>query len=311
VTGPVLHAPIYSGVYHAPQPVFYLDTAWPWQQRHSRRWSPRYLYEQTVYVPDGRRETRLDIVAEYRQRVVDARRNRAEVDIEVEAFEVYENGRYLGRIDRIPAHLGRMRATVRRNGQVRVDRDVLLVGSRRKGFELIATSGRGAWHDAYYGRGGVRVGQVDLRRGRVREVRGSRLLSRHRYDRAIPVSLLPDDPSWLLDFGAHAVSAYPYDRGHYTDFGYDDGFFYGSHGRDDRYFRYESDDRYGEERYDDDRYDDDDDRRSGNWGARRDAATNGRERELPSLAQERVETVTLPDGESVELRREVKLRRVN
>ena len=31
---------------------------------------------------------------------------------------------------------------------------------------------------------------------------------------------------------------------------------------------------------------------------------------LPSLSQERVETVTLPDGESVELRREVKLRRV-
>ncbi len=316
-SGPILHAPIYSGVQHyRPQPVFYLDRAWPWERRRSSGWSPRYVYEQTAFVPDGRgRETRLELIAEYRQRVVSAGRNRSEIELDVESFQIYENGRYLGRVDRIPNSLSRMRATVSRRGDVRVDRDVMLVGTRRTGFELVVTSGRGAWHDAYYGRDGVRIGKIDLRRGRVREARGSRLLGRGRYDRLVPVSLLPDDPSWLLDYGDYSISAFPYDRDRYDDYGYDDGYYYGSNGNDARYFdfgrSYGSNDRrqdYGTGRRSDDPYL----VPEGGWDARSSTLNPSDEErfELPSLSQERVETVTLPGGESVELRREVKLRRV-
>ncbi len=312
-SGPILHAPVYPEVhYYRPQPVFYLDRAWPWERRHSSGWSPRYVYEQTAYVPDGRgRETRLELVAEYRQRVVNASRNRSEIELDIESFQIYENGRYLGRVNRIPNSLSRMRATVSRRGDVRVDRDVMLVGTRRTGFELVVTSGRGAWHDAYYGRDGVRVGRVDLRRGKVRESRDSRLLGRGRYNRLIPVSLLPDDPSWLLDYGDYSVSAYPYDRDRYDDYGYDEGFYYGSNGNDNRYFDQSYDVRSNGNRsnYDLSRRADDGYRASEDgWNAVN--PTQEEDFALPSLSQERVETVTLPDGESVELRREVKLRRV-
>ncbi len=318
-SGPVLHAPVYPNAhYYRPQPVFFLDLAWPWERRYSSGWSPRYVYEQTAFVPDGRgRETRLELVAEYRQRVVSAGGNRSEVELDVESFQIYENGRYLGRIDRIPHSLSRMRATVSRRGDVRVDRDVMLVGTRRTGFELIVTRGRGAWHDAYYGRDDVRVGRVDLRRGSVREARGSRLLGRGRYSRLIPISLLPDDPSWLLDYGDYSVSAFPYERDRYDDYGYDEGFYYGSNGNDDRYFEYDHSYGYGsnDRRSNDGRGRAADDPYLTNereWDARSNAANPSDEEAfaLPSLSQERVETVTLPGGESVELRRQVKLRRV-
>jgi hypothetical protein len=307
-----LHVPVHPGAHaYRPQPVVFLDLDWPWERRQQRRWSPRYAYEQTVYVRDGYRDARLEIVTEYRQRVLRAAGRRADVELDIKAFELYQNGRYLGRVDRLPAQLARVRAQVDRRGRVRVDRDVLLVGSRRAGFELLVTRGRGDWHDAYYGRDGVRVARVDLRRGRVHEARGSRLLGWGR-QRLVPVSLLPDDPSWLLDYGAYAPSAFPYDRHRYDDFGFDDGFFYGSHGQDHRYFgsahhsrttRGDDDDRWDDD--DDDRWEDDDrDER------RRSAPQRQGRAELPSLAQERVETVTLPGGETVELRRDVRIRRI-
>jgi hypothetical protein len=59
--------------------------------------------------------------------------------------------------------------------------------------------------NAYRNDHDVRVGKVDLRRGRVRSIRRSRLFSPVSFDGLVPISLLPDDDR-LWDYGRDVIS---------------------------------------------------------------------------------------------------------
>jgi len=113
-------------------------------------------------------------------------------------------------------------ATVFRNGDIAFDRDIFLVGDRRAGFEILSTP----FYDGYAAQGyrygdDVRVGQVDLRKNRVRSKNYSRLFDTRRWQGYAPISLLPEDDGWLWDFGADAISAAYDDYDAY--YGYGDG----------------------------------------------------------------------------------------
>lgn len=195
------------------RPVIRVDLDWPWEHRHRRGWAPRYQYRQVVYLKAGwaRRhyDARLDVRTYYRHRVRSASPSRAEIDIEIDRIELYEDGYYLGSVDRIPSDLSRIRATVYRNGSVRFDRDVFVVGDPRVGFELVSTRHYGRFVlDAYDRAHGYRAGVLDLRRERVVPVRRSRLFDPYNFNGFVPISLLPDDAGWLFDYGRESLSGY-------------------------------------------------------------------------------------------------------
>lgn len=226
--------PVPKGGYHyrPAYPVLHLEYEWPWQYRYQRSWSPRYRYRQVVYIESGYgREqwtSRLDVRTTYRQRVRSASRNRAQLDLDIEAVEIYQDGQYLGRVTRIPDRFGRVRATVHRNGRLTFDRDVSVVGSREAGFEIIATRSYGGYFLSHWQRGDrMDVGFLDLRRNRVERVDYSRLLDYDGYRGYAPVSILPEDERWLGDYGPYAVSTFAYDDDFYDDYRYDDGYYYG------------------------------------------------------------------------------------
>ncbi len=263
--------------------VLHLAYEWPWEQRYRRAWSPRYRYRQVVHVESGygrdRWTSRLEVRTTYRQRVRHASRNRAELDLDIEAVELYQDGRYLGRVNRIPNQIGRVQATVRRNGRISFNRDVFVVGSREVGFEIVATRA----YDGYFLSDWRRdddldVARLDLRRGRAERVRYSRLLDYDGFRGYAPVSLLPEDERWLGDYGPYAVSTYAYDDDFYDSYGYDDGYYYG----------YESG---ATPRYD--------------VGARGETAGTS-----PTLQGESDDTYETPSGARIRLRREAEIQRL-
>lgn len=233
------------------RPFIHIDVRWPWVHRHRHGWRPRYQYRQVIYVDAGwgnnHRRSQIDVRTYYYHELRHATNNRAEIDIYVERIELYQNGRYIGDVQDIPERLGRIRATVHRDGHVDFDRNVFVVGDLQAGFELISTRYYdGFLLDSYRAQHGMRVGAIDLRRGRVVPTSYSYLFNPHDFNGFVPVSLLPDDTSWLLDYGEASFSAAYYDSDPYYYGGYND---YGSEYDDDYY----GDDYYEEDYYEDDR----------------------------------------------------------
>jgi hypothetical protein len=232
------------------RPRIHIDINWPWVHRHRHGWRPRYQYRQVVYIETGwgqrqRRRSQIDVRTYYYHELRHATANQAEVDVYVERIELYEDGRYLGQIDQIPESLGRTRATVYRNGEVRFDRDIFVVGDSYAGFELVSTRFYNDFVlDAYRSSHGLRVGKVDLRRGRVVPTSYSRLFDTRDFQGHVPVSLLPEDHGWLLDYGQQSFSGTYYE---------DDPYYYGGYdGYGDEY----EDTYYGDDYYEEDYYED-------------------------------------------------------
>lgn len=209
------------------RPNLHVDIHWPWEYRYRRHWRPRYRYRQVVYVEVGwgqrNRRSRIDVQTYYRHTVRYATREYAEIDIEVETVEVYEDGRLVGSVRDIPYALGHIRATVFRSGLVDFDRDVFIVGDPYVGFEMISTRHReGYLLDTYGRRDGLEVGRLDFRSERVYPVAYSRLFAPDDFDGYVPITLLPEDRTWLYDYGYDAVSAYDREYDYYGDASYGD-----------------------------------------------------------------------------------------
>lgn len=167
---------------------------WPWVIRYEQHWHPRVRARHVIHVDIGwgssRRSARMEFETVYRQRVRHANRDYAVIDIDIEEVVIYRDGRYIGRVDRIPGHLSRATATVWRNGALEYDRDLFVVGNTFTGFELVS--------EEYLpnGRTRIRAGEVDLRTGRVYGVGRSRLYDPYAPDRFYVQSLLPEDVAW-------------------------------------------------------------------------------------------------------------------
>ncbi len=192
-----------------------IGVAWPWQVRYQRHWRPRYRYRQVVYVNAGwggqRRAARVDVRTYYRHRVLHADDRYAEVEVEIDAIEVYQNDRFLGTVDQIPGSLRKIRATISADGRIDFDRNVFLIGDARSGFELISTRHYDDYlHNAYDERHGYRVGRVDLRSGKVRKVHHSRHFDYRQFNGFVPISLLPDDER-MWDYGRPYLEESSYD----------------------------------------------------------------------------------------------------
>ncbi|MFQ5569332.1 MAG: hypothetical protein ACE5G0_06630 [Rhodothermales bacterium] len=238
------------------RPRIHIDLYWPWMHRHRHGWKPRYQYRQVIYVDAGwgrsYHQAQIDVRTYYYHELRSATANRADVDIYIEKIELYENGRFIGEVHNIPKRLSRIQATVYRDGQVSFDRDVFIVGDTYRGFELISTR----YYDdfvlnAYNRSHGMRVGVVDLQRGRVVSSSHSYLFDPYDFQGYVPVSLLPEDRSWLLDYGNGSFSgAYyeydPYYYGGYSDYGneYDDPYYGDDYYEEDYY-----EDEYGRPNY--------------------------------------------------------------
>lgn len=127
------------------------------------------------------------------------------IDVYLDRIEIYEDGYVVGEVNRIPEQLARTRASVDRNGYVRFDRDLFLVGDPRVGFELISTRHYdGFILNSYRRSHGIRVGVLDLRRERVVGVRQSRFLDPRRFGGYVPIHLLPEDTGWMIDYAGCA-----------------------------------------------------------------------------------------------------------
>lgn len=194
----------------------HVHVVWPWPHRHQQHWSPRYRYRQHVVIQAGwlgnRSNAAIEVETTYRHRLRRADNRRAEIDIDIERIALFDRGRFIGEIDRIPSNLSRTRAYVYRNGAVRFDREVFVVGSRIDGFELISTRYYDDYIlDAYDPRHGYRAGYLDFRRNRVVHVRHSRFFDPYHFAGYVPISLLPDDSHWLLDYGRRSISGYYYE----------------------------------------------------------------------------------------------------
>ena len=237
------------------RPFIHIDIHWPWEHRYRHGWRPRYQYRQVIYVDAGwghqhRRRSRVEVQTSYYHELRHASRNKAEVDIYIERIEFYdENGRSLGEVHDIPKRLSRIRATVYRDGHVTFDRNVFIVGDAYAGFEMISTRYYdGFLIDAYRPSHGMRVGVVDLYRRRVVPASYSRHFDPNHFDGYVPVSLLPDDRGWLLDYGDASYSANYYDQ---------DPYYYGGYSDYDQAY---DDPYYGDDYYEEDYYVDEYDR---------------------------------------------------
>jgi hypothetical protein len=203
-----------------------IHIAWPWMVRYERRWSPRYRYRQVVYVESNwsgqKRSSRVEMETVYRHKVKYANNEYAVLEIDIEEVALYDSGRYLGTVDRIPSSLSKIEATVYRDGRIDFDRDVFVVGDSRAGFEMISTR----FYDDYAMAGyrdsdGYEAGKLNLRSGKVSRIRRSRLFDPRNFNGFAPISLLPEEEGWLWDYGVDAISAESDDYDSY--YGYNGG----------------------------------------------------------------------------------------
>ena len=194
----------------------YIGSRWPWRVRFERHWRPRYRYRQVVYVNVGwgsnRRAERVDVSTTYRQRVIAANDDYAEVEIDIESIDIHQGGRYVGYVDRIPSRVSKVRAKIWSDGAIEFDRNVFIVGDRYSGFDIVATQ----YYDDYllnaYRKGDrFDVARVDIRNHRARNVRSSRAFDPYNFSGNVPISLLPDDDR-LWDYGNDVMSQYDSSR---------------------------------------------------------------------------------------------------
>lgn len=236
-------------VYHH-RPHIQVNVVWPWQNRYHRQWRPHYQYRQVVYVEVGwggnRRQARVDVRTNYHQQVKYADNRKAVVDIWLDEIEVYQEGYYVGRVNRIPDHLSHIEATVYRNGEVVFDRDVFIVGDKRSGFEMISTRQYDGYVMDHYRRGDdMEVGKLNFRRKRVDSRRYSQLFDPYNFRGFAPISLLPEDRNLVADFGYESISYGYYDDKNdpYYGGGYDDDYYeYDEYGN---VYQYDRPDVYG------------------------------------------------------------------
>ncbi|NNE48216.1 MAG: hypothetical protein HKN37_16310 [Rhodothermales bacterium] len=198
----------------------YLGLTWPWNFRYRYDWRPRFRYRQVVYIETGwggrRRDNKVEVHTYYRHRILHADDRYSEVEIEIDAVDLYQNGRFLSTVDRIPGSLKKVRAIIHADGQIEFDRNLFIIGDAGTGFELIATRYyTDHLYNAYDDRHGFKVGRVDLRKGKVKKVRRSRFFDHGRFVGYAPISLLPDDDR-LWDYGQQPVSDRYNNRGRET-----------------------------------------------------------------------------------------------
>jgi hypothetical protein len=191
----------------------HFDVRWPWEYRVVRGWKPKYRFRQVVVVDAGwakrRHRVNIDVRTFYRHDLRHAGRDRAVVDIFLDRIELYANGRFIGAVDRFPGELDHVRATVYDNGRVLFDRSLFLVGDPRVGFEIISTRAYDGYVlDRYDRSHGYRAGKLDLRRNRVIPIRRSRHFDPYDFNGYAPISLLPEESGWLLDYGFDSLSGY-------------------------------------------------------------------------------------------------------
>jgi hypothetical protein len=219
--GPIIVVPrVYRTppIYRAPVYVRGIDL-WPWETRMRRGWTPRYQFRQTVYTEAGwgsrRADSRLEIVTVYRQRLLSAARSRADLEVRIDEIHLYEDGHYLGRINRIPGDMSRMRAVMYRNGRVDFDRTPYIVGNPRDGFEmLMAPYSERHLVEGYVPLNRIRTADLDFRSGRAHPTRYSRLYHPHDFTGMVPIALLPEDGSWLFDYAYDIAGYAPHVRGY-------------------------------------------------------------------------------------------------
>lgn len=206
----------------------HLDIRWPWEFRFRRRWAPRYRYRQVVYIEAnwgyGHRQSRIDVRTVYRHNVRYASANRAEVDIYIDRIELYEDGRFLGDVYNIPTGMSQITATINRNGRITFNRDVFLVGDPFTGFEMVSTRHYDSFIlNAFSVSHGYRAGVLNLRSGRVVEAGRSRFMETSQFAGYVPISLLPEDTSWLFDFGNESYSGYYFGNNETYYYGHEEG----------------------------------------------------------------------------------------
>lgn len=289
-----------------------IDVVWPWETRFARSWSPRYRYRQVVYAESGWRgrgwESRYEVVTTYRQRILDASSSRARLELLLDDVTLYQDGRYVGRVTRFPYDFERVRATLSRGGRVDFDRDLMVIGDAREGFELVSTRAYGGYAFASWRRGDdVRAARLDFRRQTATFAGRSRFFDPYDYAGYAPISILPADADWLGDYGLYSASAYPY-----VGYGYDGGWRGDGYGRDDGYYY-----GYGTVRERNTATPrgatDGSDRRS---GTRATATSQSGSRgstagEAPTLRRDADDRYTTPGGASIRLRREAEIQRVD
>lgn len=154
------------------------------------------------------RISQVELETQYRHRILSSNDQMAELEISIEAIDLYYEGKHLGSIDYVPENLGTVHATVYANGEIRFDREVFIVGDPYEGFEMISTR----YYDGYvldeFRRGdGYRAGRLDLQSGSIYRINSSRLFDPYAASGYIPISLLPENEGWLWDYGSEAMSA--------------------------------------------------------------------------------------------------------
>ena len=169
---------------------------WPWVRWERRRRSPQMVFRRVLpersIRPDRRHRRerhrrprgRIEVETRYHFRVRQASWRRARAVLVVDAIVVRRDGRRIGVIRKLPRALRRARVTVTRNGRVRSDRRLAVVGEQGRGFELVALSTRSGPRRA--GRP-IAVAEVQLRRGRAVPVRRSLFLRDRRAGEPVPI----------------------------------------------------------------------------------------------------------------------------
>ena len=188
-------------------------------------WSPVLRFRQRVRVQSDRsygynRESVLDVRTHYRQRLsgpYGGGYTGGQIDLKIERIEVYQDGRYLGYVDAydLPGDFDHVRATRARNGELRLDDDLLLVGEASVGFELIRFDGGGDFYGSW--RRQYDALSLDLRRSSARRIGRSRLFDPYDYRGYVPVSIVPDlqDDFYSSGYGGGYGGQPGYDRPDY------------------------------------------------------------------------------------------------
>ena len=157
----------------------------------------------TIRAGRGYHAAELDVRTRYHHRIRRANNRYAVVEIVLDEVAIYDRGRFVGAVDRIPRSLRYVEATIYRSGRVEFDRDLFLVGDPSAGFELIATPYYSSFVlDAYQSHHWMEVGALDLYREEVVPVRRSRLFHPAQYGGYVPISLLPDDLRWRAGYAS-------------------------------------------------------------------------------------------------------------
>ncbi len=136
----------------------------------------------------------VEVQSTFRRKIRSVHDDYVEVEFELDRIAVTSAGRFIGRVDRFPGDLRRVRAKIYSDGFVEFDRMLYVVGNRLTGFELLSTRYCGGdIIGASYGCLDPRSGELDFYRERVNSTRYSRLLDPVQLGDVVPVALVPDE----------------------------------------------------------------------------------------------------------------------